>query len=71
MYPLKYERNGLKPQYIIEKISELTKGEAIICTEVGQNQMWTVASRKNAAVKILRKKLKKLKEEINGGINVV
>jgi acetolactate synthase-1/2/3 large subunit len=41
MYPLKYERNGLKPQYIIEKISELTKGEAIICTEVGQNQMWT------------------------------
>ena len=40
-YPLKYEKNGLKPQYIIEKISELTKGEAIICTEVGQNQMWT------------------------------
>ncbi|HOK55915.1 MAG TPA: biosynthetic-type acetolactate synthase large subunit [bacterium] len=41
MYPLKYERNGLKPQYIIEKISEYTKGDAIICTEVGQNQMWT------------------------------
>ncbi|MCX7916606.1 MAG: biosynthetic-type acetolactate synthase large subunit [bacterium] len=41
MYPLRYERNGLKPQYIIEKISEYTKGEAIICTEVGQNQMWT------------------------------
>lgn len=40
-FPLRYERNGLKPQYIIEKISEFTKGEAIICTEVGQNQMWT------------------------------
>jgi acetolactate synthase-1/2/3 large subunit len=41
MYPLKYEMDGLKPQYIIEKISEYTKGDAIICTEVGQNQMWT------------------------------
>jgi len=40
-YPLKYEKDGLKPQYIVEKISEITKGEAIICTEVGQNQMWT------------------------------
>ncbi|MFN4226649.1 MAG: biosynthetic-type acetolactate synthase large subunit [Candidatus Ratteibacteria bacterium] len=41
MYPLKYEKNGFKPQYVIEKISEYTKGDAIICTEVGQNQMWT------------------------------
>jgi acetolactate synthase-1/2/3 large subunit len=40
-YPLTYERgNGLKPQFVVEKIHELTKGEAIICTEVGQNQMW-------------------------------
>lgn len=40
-YPLKYERGGkLKPQYIIQKIYEVTKGDAIICTEVGQNQMW-------------------------------
>jgi len=40
-YPLKYENNGeLKPQFIVEKICELTKGEAIIATEVGQNQMW-------------------------------
>lgn len=31
----------LKPQYVIEKIYELTKGKAIISTEVGQNQMWT------------------------------
>ncbi|OPX97874.1 MAG: Acetolactate synthase large subunit [Syntrophorhabdus sp. PtaB.Bin006] len=41
-YPLTYVRNGtLKPQYVIERIYELTKGKAIITTEVGQNQMWT------------------------------
>lgn len=40
-YPLKYQRGGdLKPQYVVEKIDEITKGEAIITTEVGQNQMW-------------------------------
>lgn len=41
-FPIKYEQGGiLKPQYIIERISELTKGEAVIATEVGQHQMWT------------------------------
>ena len=30
----------IKPQYVIEKIWELTQGNAIITTEVGQNQMW-------------------------------
>ena len=30
----------IKPQYVIEKIWELTRGDAIITTEVGQNQMW-------------------------------
>jgi len=41
-YPLKYDRksNKVKPGYVVEKIYELTKGDAIICTEVGQNQMW-------------------------------
>ena len=40
-YPLKYELGGdLKPQYVVEMIYKMTKGEAIITTEVGQNQMW-------------------------------
>jgi len=42
-YPLSYKEdpNYIKPQFVIEKLYELTKGEAIIATEVGQNQMWT------------------------------
>lgn len=40
-YPLKYARDGrLKPNYIIERFYELTKEEALITTEVGQNQLW-------------------------------
>ncbi|MGM0365088.1 MAG: biosynthetic-type acetolactate synthase large subunit [Actinomycetota bacterium] len=41
-YPLMYDKESpnLKPAYIVEKIYELTEGNAIICTEVGQNQMW-------------------------------
>jgi len=41
--PLDYEqpKDIIKPQYVIEKLYELTKGDAIITTEVGQNQMWT------------------------------
>jgi acetolactate synthase-1/2/3 large subunit len=31
----------LKPQYVIEQIYEVTRGEAVITTEVGQNQMWS------------------------------
>jgi acetolactate synthase-1/2/3 large subunit len=30
----------IKPQFVVEKIYELTRGDAIISTEVGQNQMW-------------------------------
>jgi acetolactate synthase-1/2/3 large subunit len=41
--PLYYEKNDgkLRTEYILERISEKTKGEAVIVTDVGQNQMWT------------------------------
>jgi acetolactate synthase-1/2/3 large subunit len=40
-YPLQYKSDGkLKPQYVIEQLYEVTKGDAVITTEVGQNQMW-------------------------------
>ena len=39
--PLDYEqKETIKPQFVVEKLYELTKGQAIITTEVGQNQMW-------------------------------
>lgn len=40
--PLAYEQgeDQIKPQYVVEKLYELTGGQAIITTEVGQNQMW-------------------------------
>ena len=41
--PLTYCQNSkeIKPQHVIETLHKLTKGDAIITTEVGQNQMWT------------------------------
>lgn len=41
-YPLSYSKSGetIKPQWVVEKIFELSDGQAIISTEVGQNQMW-------------------------------
>lgn len=40
-YPLKYDQdNCLKPHFIVERLYELTGGEALITTEVGQNQLW-------------------------------
>jgi len=39
--PLAYtQEDKIKPQYVVEKLYELTAGQAIITTEVGQNQMW-------------------------------
>ena len=39
---LKYDRNSklIKPQYVIEKLHEVTRGDAIITSDVGQHQMW-------------------------------
>lgn len=40
-YPLKYDsESSLKPHFIVERLYELTGGEALITTEVGQNQLW-------------------------------
>jgi acetolactate synthase-1/2/3 large subunit len=41
-YPLAYEQRDdlIKPQYVVEKLYELSEGKGIISTEVGQNQMW-------------------------------
>ena len=40
-YPLQYKPGKkINPQYVVEQIYKVTKGDAIICTEVGQNQMW-------------------------------
>lgn len=41
LYPLKYSADGtLRPHYIVERLYELTGGDALITTEVGQNQLW-------------------------------
>ena len=40
MYPLRYNKSQLTGPFIMEKIYEITDGDAIITTEVGQNQMW-------------------------------
>lgn len=40
-HPLRYENGDqIRAQYVIEKIYELTNGEAVVTADVGQNQMW-------------------------------
>jgi len=39
---LSYDRNSdiIKPQYVVEKLWEVTKGDAFVTSDVGQHQMW-------------------------------
>ncbi len=39
-YPLRYPETGLNGPYLIEAVYQMTKGNALIVTEVGQHQMW-------------------------------
>ena len=39
-FSYKYSDNIIKPQFVIETLYKVTKGDAIIATDVGQNQMW-------------------------------
>ena len=45
-YPMAYRKDCLNGPLIMEKIYELTKGEAIISTDVGQHQMWAAQNYK-------------------------
>jgi acetolactate synthase-1/2/3 large subunit len=41
-YPLNYNRNGgvLQSEFVLETLNEITRGDAIVTTGVGQHQMW-------------------------------
>jgi acetolactate synthase-1/2/3 large subunit len=39
-YPLRWRPDGVKPQEVVQRVYEETKGDAIVTTDVGQHQMW-------------------------------
>jgi len=49
-HPLAYKQDDkiIKPQYVVEKLYELTKHDAIVATDVGQHQMWAAQYFKGA-----------------------
>ncbi len=42
-HPLHYRdlKGSIMPQYVIEEVNKITKSDAILCTDVGQHQMWS------------------------------
>ncbi len=40
MYPLRYDKSVLTGPYVVETVYDMTRGDAVIVTEVGQHQMW-------------------------------
>ena len=51
--PLTYHKDVLTGPYVMEKLYEITKGDAIVCTEVGQHQMWAAQFYKYRAPRTL------------------
>lgn len=43
-FPMVYNKNSdeINAQYLLETINKITEGNAVVCTDVGQHQMWTV-----------------------------
>jgi len=39
-YPLTIPKGGLRPQFVVDQIYRVTRGKALIVTDVGQHQMW-------------------------------
>jgi acetolactate synthase I/II/III large subunit len=41
-FPLKYSKRGksLRAQHVLDRLNDLTKGQALVTTDVGQHQMW-------------------------------